>query len=130
MIVSIMEMGAGSSGDSTRPILPTAVSTSGIAAMAMSWCCNTSCASPIDAWGIVVGMKRYEPSSSDGMNSRPSPGSACATTDTGRQVRIVVGNHPKRPSNPSQTVPPKSTTTVGMDMKTSLFRSAHSRARP
>ena len=41
----------------------------------MRWFCSwsTSSASPIEACGIVVGMYRYEPSSSGGMNSLPKP---------------------------------------------------------
>ena len=56
MIVSIMEIGAGSSGLSTRPILPTASSTSGTLMMRRSSSLRISVASPIDAWAIVVGM--------------------------------------------------------------------------
>ena len=56
MNVSIIEIGAGSRGLSARPILPTTDSTSGIETSILFCSCRTSNASPIDAWGIVVGM--------------------------------------------------------------------------
>jgi hypothetical protein len=77
MTVSNMEMGAGSRALSARPIFPTTDSTSGMASNAMFWYAITSSASPMEAWGMVVGIQRNEPSSSGGMNSRPSPGKAC-----------------------------------------------------
>ncbi len=54
--VSTMEIGAGSSGLSTRPILPTASSTSGMLMMRRSSSRMMSVASPMEAWGMVVGM--------------------------------------------------------------------------
>ena len=74
MTVSIIEIGAGSRGVSARPSLPTTDSISGISWKAMSCFCSTSRASPMEAWAMVVGIHRYEPSSRFGMNSLPSPG--------------------------------------------------------
>ena len=42
--------------------------------MAASKVRKESIASSIDACGLIVGMNRNEPSSSEGRNSRPSPG--------------------------------------------------------
>ena len=94
MIVSTIEIGAGSSGLSTRPILPTTRSTSGMALIAMSWSCSASIDSPIEACGIVVGIQRNEPSSSLGMNSWPRPGKACVIVTQGFESRTASGSPP------------------------------------
>ena len=51
-----MLTGAGSRAEADRPILPTTVSTSGMARNAMSCFEMMSIASPIEAWGMAVGM--------------------------------------------------------------------------
>jgi hypothetical protein len=56
MTVSIILTGAGSSAVSARPIFPTTKSISGIARMARSCFRTMSSASPMEAWGIVVGI--------------------------------------------------------------------------
>jgi len=53
---AIIEIGAGSSGLSTRPIFPTALFTSGTLRIRRSSSLSMSVASPIEAWGMVVGM--------------------------------------------------------------------------
>ncbi len=120
MIVSIIEMGAGSSGESTRPILPTALFTSGTLMMRRSSSLSMSVASPIDAWGIVVGMYKNAPSSSEGMNSDPMPGKSWASLTMGSADRTRSGSQPQTRSNPSQTLAPVSSSTSTGISETSL----------
>lgn len=61
----------------------------------------------MEAWGMVVGMNRYDPSSSGGMNSLPSPGNRCRTEATTVLCRQFCGSHPKKVSNPSQIMAPR-----------------------
>ena len=109
MIVSNIEMGAGSSGLSTRPSLPTAWATSGIASRARSSLASTSRASPMDAWGMVVGMNRKLPSSRGGMNSLPSPGKTSRASCQGALRWTAPGTKPNSLSTPSQASAPSST---------------------
>ena len=105
MMVSIIEMGAGSSGLSTRPSLPTTRSTSGMALIAMSWSWRTSRASPIEACGIVVGIQRNEPSSRSGMNSLPRPGKVWLMATQGFERRTAWRSPPRlsdRPGNDAE----------------------------
>ena len=71
-MVSIISIGAGSVGDSARPALPTTMSTSGNRQRIMSHALRSSPASVAEARGAVTGMFITIPSSSGGMNSRPS----------------------------------------------------------
>ena len=66
---SYMGKGAGSSALSTRPALPTTVSTSGMAVTAMSSMRRLRAFSCVPAWGMALGMRRKDPSSSAGINS-------------------------------------------------------------
>ena len=62
-------MGAGSKALSTRPALPTTVSTSGMAVTAMSNARKLATFICIPEWGIEVGISKNEPSSKAGINS-------------------------------------------------------------
>ncbi len=56
---------------------------------------RTSIASPIEACGIVVGMYKYEPSSSGGMNSLPNPFHVVANVHFSlRRQRLVMQSPP------------------------------------
>ena len=92
---SIMFIGAMSVAVSARPILPSTISTSGIAAMAASRCCRISFACAVPMPGKSEGMSMMLPSFSGGMNSLPScfqgttvtASTAAAATDTGQRCR-------------------------------------------
>src|SRR5690625_7403561 len=71
MIFSYIERGAGSRADSVLPALPTTVSISGMVATAICNCCNTRLFSSTPACGKEVGIKRKDPSLSEGINSLP-----------------------------------------------------------
>ena len=73
-IVSIIEVGAGSSAVSALPILPTTISTSGICFINKSCFFKPAITSVKPAAGRNEGMYNKDPSSSAGINSRPIPG--------------------------------------------------------
>ena len=70
--VSIIENGAGSVEESTRPALPWTLMTSGNCLRMRSCVAISRCASVTEMPGNVVGMYRMPPSLSGGMNSWPS----------------------------------------------------------
>ncbi|OPZ07679.1 MAG: hypothetical protein BWZ10_02782 [candidate division BRC1 bacterium ADurb.BinA364] len=120
MTVSTIVIGAGSRALSTRPILPTADSISGMAWNAMSCIASCSAASPIEACGIVIGIYRNEPSSKSGMNSLPSPGSARARPRPKGDWRNPSGAQANTLPNPSQTQAPKSRKPAGTHRNAAL----------
>ncbi len=79
---------------------------------------------------MVVGIHRKAPSSSGGMNSRPSPGNFCAAQDHGPLSRTVsapmptrcaaAGITPKTRSKPSHTEPPSRTSSTGATRNAAL----------
>ena len=70
-IVSIMLMGELSVAVFALPALPSTFFTSGIDLISLSCTCKILFASLLDTSGKVTGIKRMEPSSSGGINSRP-----------------------------------------------------------
>ena len=71
IVVSIMEIGAGSVAESARPSLPTTLSTSGKDESALSWADITRLISGRETLGSVVGMKSMARSFRGGMKSQP-----------------------------------------------------------
>ncbi|MBA7611015.1 hypothetical protein ES703_18231 [subsurface metagenome] len=84
-------------------------------ANAASCFCNTSRHSPIEAWGIVVGIYRNEPSSKGGINSLPSPGKLCTAANHNLFDFNFSGTKKKTLPNPSHTIKATTTTTLGID---------------
>ena len=72
-VVSTIDKGAGSVDVSARPALPKTRRTSGVSFSRASIVRRSVSISVIDTPGRVIGMYRSVPSSSGGMNSRPSP---------------------------------------------------------
>src|SRR5262249_45007061 len=70
-VVSTIENGAGSVGEVTRPAFPKTRSASGKERRMRSWIWRMRWASVTDIPGSAVGMYRYAPSLSGGMNSEP-----------------------------------------------------------
>lgn len=133
MMFSYMLMGAGSSAVSARPSLPTTISTSGMAATRMSSCFTTSVFCSTPACGMLVGISRKLPSSSEGMNSLPTPGKACAIVLHGPvrwmfQPALLARDETgeKMRPNPNQIITPKNTMKIGMERKAALW-SRHQR---
>src|SRR6266480_1458394 len=71
MIVTIMLIGELSVAVLALPALPSTFSTSGTDLMILSCTCNIRFTSELETSGSVTGIKRIEPSSKGGMNSRP-----------------------------------------------------------
>ncbi len=77
-----MDSGAGSRADSTRPALPTTISTSGRLATAISSFLRTRPFSATPAWGMDTGINRKDPSSREGINSFSEPSIMATPSNT------------------------------------------------
>ena len=127
-----MDMGAGSSAVAARPHFPTTLSTSGMEFTRLSKSRITSKFSSIPEWGMVVGISRNEPSSSEGINSFPVPGNASDTAFQPPVLRMSIpalfkpaGIKPNILSNPCHTVRPKRITKTGTDKNFHLLFKTH-----
>ena len=119
---SNIDVGAGSSAEFTRPHLPTTLSTSGMEFTFKSNKRITSIFSSIPECGMVVGISKKDPSSSEGINSFPIPGKVSVKELNDLLFLIPFGKNPNILSTPCQLIIPKNNTMIGMLKNLPLFR--------
>ena len=120
-----MEIGAGSSAEFTRPHFPTTLSTSGIEFTFLSSRRITSRFSCTPEWGMVVGISKNDPSSSEGINSFPIPGNVFSNECHALVSVTSFGINPNTLSKPCQATIPNRITKTGMVKNFHLLLSAH-----
>ena len=128
MTFSYMEMGAGSSADSTLPSFPTVSSTSGMLVSNISSCPSTLRLYSKPEWGMEVGISRKLPSLSEGINSFPMAGKVWVNPDHTLVVRTFhpspskpLATKPKILLKPIQVTAPKRIKKAGIKRKVTLW---------